>query len=221
MHIEDGLLTPFWMILGWVIVVPVLLAALRKADWHELQVHHKSWPFVFALIALVVVWSTRAGIYPGLNVHLLGAMIMTLMFGPSLALLGMASLVLLMTALGVGGWASLGVNLLVLSLVPVGTAYGILKVVEKYLPGHFFIYIFVVAFIGSALTIAATSAVITLVLLSSGAYAWHFLVDNWLISMVLGAWGEALTTGMLITMLVVYRPGLVRTFDDAHYIKGK
>lgn len=221
MHIEDGLLTSFWMILGWVIVLPVLLAALRKADWHDLQVHHTSWPFVFALIALVVVWSTRAGIYPGLNVHLLGAMILTLMFGPALALLGMASLVLLMTALGVGGWASLGVNLLVLSLVPVGTAYGILKVVEKYLPGHFFIYIFVVAFIGSALTIAATSAVITLVLLSSGAYAWQFLVDNWLISMVLGAWGEALTTGMVITMMVVYRPGLVRTFDDAHYIKGK
>ena len=221
MHIEDGLLTPFWMILGWIVVLPVLFGALRKADWHGLRANHVGWPYVFALVALIVVWATRAGIYPGLNIHLLGAMILTLMFGPELALLGMAFLVLLATTLGLGGWESLGVNLLVLSLVPVGTAYGILRVVEKHLPGHFFIYIFVVAFIGSALTIAATSAVVALMLLSSGAYGWHFLVENWLISMVLGAWGEALSTGMLITLMVVYRPGLVCTFDDARYLKGK
>lgn len=221
MHIEDGLLTPFWIILGWVLALPMLLLALRKVDWHELRSTQGNWVLLFALVGLIVVWFTRAGIYPGLNIHLLGATIMTLMFGPWVAMLSMAALVLMMTTFGIGGWESAGLNLLVLSLIPVGTAYGILKTVEKHLPGHFFIYIFVVAFFGSALTIAASSAVISLALLSSGAYAWHFLVDNWLISMVLGAWGEALTTGMVITLLVVYRPHLVSTFDDDRYIKGK
>jgi len=33
------------------------------------------------------------------------------------------------------------------------------------------------------------------------------------------AFGEATVTGMLTTLLVVYRPGWVATFDDARYLR--
>lgn len=219
MHIEDGLLTPFWLALGWVLVLPALMLAARNVRWQLLR--ERSTVFGLAALFVLALWSVRAGIYPGLNVHLLGGMLLTLMFGPWPAMLVLAGLVALLAGFGVGGWWSLGVNLLALAVVPVLAAYGILRVVEKHLPSHFFIYIFVVAFIGSALTIAAMSAVVTFFLLISNAYTLHFLIDNWLISMILDAWGEALTTGMLITLMVVYRPYLVSTFDDNRYLKGK
>ena len=33
--------------------------------------------------------------------------------------------------------------------------------------------------------------------------------------------GEATLTGMLLTLLVVYRPAWVATFNDAHYFKDR
>jgi uncharacterized membrane protein len=34
-------------------------------------------------------------------------------------------------------------------------------------------------------------------------------------------WSEAVLTGMLATLLVVYKPEWVATFDDARYIRNK
>lgn len=221
MHIEDGLLLPWWMAIGWVLSLPVLLLAIRRADWEGLMASGRSSALGMALLLILFFWSVKAGIYPGLNVHLLGGMLLTLMFGPWIAMLLLSGMVFVWAGLGIGGWWSAGVNLLALAIVPVLIAYAILRAVEKHLPRHFFIYIFIVAFIGSAVTIAALSGVVTFFLLSSGAYSLDFLVYNWLVSMVLAAWGEALSTGMLITLLVVYKPDFVSTFDDNLYLKGK
>jgi uncharacterized membrane protein len=35
------------------------------------------------------------------------------------------------------------------------------------------------------------------------------------------SWAEAFMTGMAITMMAVYRPGWLETFDDARYIQNK
>jgi uncharacterized membrane protein len=45
--------------------------------------------------------------------------------------------------------------------------------------------------------------------------------SDYLLASVLLAWGEALTTGMMMTVFVVYRPGWVMLFDDARYIVGR
>jgi uncharacterized membrane protein len=40
------------------------------------------------VVLLILVWSMKAGVKPGLNMHLLGATIFTLMFGRQLAVIG-------------------------------------------------------------------------------------------------------------------------------------
>jgi uncharacterized membrane protein len=35
------------------------------------------------------------------------------------------------------------------------------------------------------------------------------------------SWAEALLTGMVMTMMVIYRPDWVVTFDDARYLENK
>lgn len=45
--------------------------------------------------------------------------------------------------------------------------------------------------------------------------------SDYLLASVLLAWGEALTSGMLMTVFVVYRPAWVMLFDDARYIVGR
>ena len=136
-------------------------------------------------------------------------------------IVSVAVLTLCWTALGLGGWQSLGSNLLILAVMPTLIVRSILYFVETRLPGNIFIYIFVVVFMGSGLTIAAVSGLATLFLMGSGAYTYPFLFENWLVAMALNAWGEAFVTGMLLTIMVVYYPHLVTTFDDEHYLRNR
>ena len=42
------------------------------------------------IVVLMLVWSMKAGVRPGLNLHLLGATVFTLMFGRQLAIIGLS-----------------------------------------------------------------------------------------------------------------------------------
>jgi uncharacterized membrane protein len=55
----------------------------------------------------------------------------------------------------------------------------------------------------------------------SGAYALAYLKTNYLPYYILMGWSEAISTGMAITLMVVYRPEWVATFDDRRYLNGK
>jgi uncharacterized membrane protein len=55
----------------------------------------------------------------------------------------------------------------------------------------------------------------------AGAYPLGYLLDEYLPYYLLMAWSEAFATGMLITVMVVYKPEWVATFDDHRYLLGK
>ena len=88
-------------------------------------------------------------------------------------------------------------------------------------PITFLSIIFVNAFIGAAVAMAATGLATTGLFAWSGAYSADYLTSNYLPYYLLMGWSEALLTGMLATLLVVYKPQWVATFDDARYIRNK
>ena len=55
------------------------------------------------------------------------------------------------TTLRDGSWGNYALNTLALGVVPLFVTAGLLRLVERWLPPNFFIYIFVVAFFGSGL----------------------------------------------------------------------
>jgi uncharacterized membrane protein len=57
--------------------------------------------------------------------------------------------------------------------------------------------------------------------LTTGVYSFDYLAENYLPFYFLMAWAEAFSTGMIITLLVVYRPEWVATFDDHRYLSSK
>jgi electron transfer flavoprotein alpha subunit len=90
-----------------------------------------------------------------------GATMFTLMFGPRLAILGL-SLVLAGVTLNNGllgreGWEAYALNALALAVFPALLADAIRRVVDRCLPGNFFIYVFVTAFFGAAITAMAAA----------------------------------------------------------------
>jgi uncharacterized membrane protein len=171
------------------------------------------------IVALMLLWSIRAGLRPGLDFHLLGASACALMFGARLGLAAIAAVALGSAAAGSLEWTSLPLNLLVMGATPVMVSTAVLRAVERWLPSHFFVYIFGVAFFGAALAMAASGCVACILLALSGRFTPEFLLTEYLPWYLLMAWAEAFLTGAAITLMVVYRPGWVVTFDDRRYLR--
>lgn len=221
MNFPDGLLPPTWQWFAHLLFVAVLAWSVYAAPWRRLRDSEQLHLFLGLCVALMLLWSIKTGIRPGLNFHLLGATVFTLMFGPWLAIAGLGVVLLGVTFYGLSGWESFSVNGLLMGVLPVMASYLVYRLADSKLPNHFFIYIFVNAFIGAAIAMALTGLAASGLLALAGAYTADYLSSNYLPYFLLMGWSEALLSGMMLTLLVVYRPQWVATFDDARYIRNK
>ena len=172
-------------------------------------------------VGLMLLWSIKTGIRPGLNFHLMGATLLTLMFGARLAMVCLAVVVVSVTLVGAAGWSALGVNWLLTGVLPVTLSYLLYAIVDRKLPNHLFVYIFVNAFIGAGLAVFLTGLVTTLLLVLCGVYASEYLFEYYLPYFILMGWSEAMLTGMAVTLMTAFRPAWLSTFSDVRYLKTK
>ena len=105
--------------------------------------------------------------------------------------------------------------------LPVLLAYGIYRFNQRRLSKNPFVFIFANGFFGSALTILATGVAASALLYLGGAYPLEKLLDDYLPYFLLLGFSEAWLTGMVVTILVVYRPQWISTFDDSIYLAKK
>ena len=221
MNFATGLFPGAWLWVAGALAVAVAVWALRTGPWRSLAEPTRLNVWLGMGVLLMLVWSMKAGVNPGLDLHMLGAMLATLVFGPQLAV-GLLALTLAgVTVNGGAPWQTFALNWLVMAVVPVGIGVGVLRVVERLLPRHFFVFIFVIAFFGSAVTIVLQGMVASQVLVFAGAYSFEFLAANYLPYFLLLGFAEAWLSGMTVTLMVVYRPGWVACFDDRVYLVSK
>lgn len=207
---------------SWPAALIALLAlgiAVRRAPWQRLGEASLLHVWLAMCVGLMVLWSIKAGIKPGLDLHLLGATLFTLMFGPWLALAGLAVVLAGITLAGHAGWGSFGANLLLMAALPVLFTHLVYSVADRRLPNHLFIYIFVDAFACAGAAILLSGLAATLLLSLSGVYAGSYLGRSFLPYYLLVGWSEALLTGMAVTLMTAFRPAWLSTFDDARYLR--
>jgi uncharacterized membrane protein len=221
MNKELLVFTDGWQTVGWGGVLVLFWFAWRSGDLVRLKEASRLNLFLGVSVALMVIWQIRTGIRPGLSFHLLGASIATLMFGFWRGWLA-ASIAAVATALaGKASLISLGMEILVFCAVPSAFTYFLFRLVDRKLPNHFFIYVLVNGFFGAAVAIALTAMAATLVMALSGAYQLEYLLEHYTPYYFLLAWSEAFMTGMMATLMAVYKPEWLETFDDARYIQNK
>ena len=222
LHIPANLLPVPLMWLGNIFMLVLVFLAIRKSSFTELLNNKPSQHVYFgAMVALLVLWKIKAGISPGLGFHHLGATMFTLMFGWPLALLGLSTVMVASTLLQHNEVVSLGVNGLLSVAIPVFVSYGILRLSQKRLPDNYFIYIYVVAFFGAGLAVAASRLTAIALLSLVQAYPDSQLVSESLVYLPLFMFPEAFITGFLTSAFVIYRPDWVMTFDDERYLVNK
>lgn len=221
MDLTAELTGPALRLAGVLVSALALAAAARRAPWWWLRRPDSVHVYAGTLVALLVLWQLRAGIGAGPWLHLLGATVLTLMFGWQLALVGIAVLVLGSAAAGHGDFASAGLNFALCGLLPVALSYAFARGVERWLAPNFFVYVFLSAFLGAALAVGAVMLAIALVVSAGQGVPADHLFENYLPSGILLLFPEAFATGACLTLAVVYRPHWVVSFDDRRYLHGR
>jgi uncharacterized membrane protein len=225
MNFPDALFPQIWALGAFLPLIAAWLWCLGTAPWKRLADSTQLNVWLGTVVLLVLVWSMKAGVKPGLNLHLLGATMFALMFGRQLAIIGL-SLVLVGVTLngelqGQAGWLAYGLNALVLAVFPALLADWVRRGVERWLPGHFFVYVFVTAFFGAAATVMATGLLASALLWLAGVYPANALFDEYLPYYILLGFAEAWLNGAMLTLMVVYVPHWVGSFDDRRYLLNK
>jgi len=132
-------------------------------------------------------------------------------------------LILLTNAIfGRGNLTALGFDALLLVTLPAAVSWSMFQLLDRRLPNHFFIYVLGNGFFGAALAVAAIGLATTAVMALAGVYSLDYLLAQYTpFATVLISWAEAFSTGMAITVIAVYRPAWLETFDDVRYIQNK
>ncbi|MFQ2471182.1 energy-coupling factor ABC transporter permease [Aeromonas caviae] len=203
-------------LLLWLVLLAFSLNAslLRTLGAHPLYQHL----CLGGAIVLVPLWTLRAGLHEGLEIHFLGLTSLTLLLGWRLALLAPCLTLLLLAYFGVIPLADIGWQALIGVALPVATSWLLFLGTWAWLPRHLFVYLFVAAFLGGALSISAKVIASALLMGVSGTYSWHTINADYLSIWPLLLFPEALLNGMTMTLLAVYRPHWVNTFFDREYL---
>lgn len=221
MNLPSGLLSETWYWLAWLVWLPLLGLALRRADWAWLQAgsHFNVW--LGMIVALVLIWSMKAGIKPGLDLHLTGIMLFTLVFDAPLAFIGLNLVLLGITLNGTLEFSAFALNAVVMLGVGIALSQCLRHAVDRLLPHHFFIFVFLKGFFASALVVMGVGLAFSLIYGLHEIYAWSYLWEEYLPYYLLLGFSEAWISGMVLTLMLVYRPEWVATFDDSVYSSGK
>ena len=220
--LSASLLPESFYLVGWLGLAFLAWRWLMSGDWRRLAEPSRLNLFLGATVAVLALWQIRTGIRPGLSFHLYGLAALTLMFGFWRATFAGVLILLANAAFGRGSWAALGVEALLAAALPAAVSWLVFRLLERHLPDNFFIYVLGNGFFGAALSAAAVGAATTALLAVAGAYPLDYLLTQYTpYATLLLSWAEAFSTGMAVTMMAVYRPAWLETFDDAKYIQNK
>lgn len=209
--------------------LPFLAAALipwalwsdwRRCDWRALINGPVLNRLLGATVVLMLLWSMSTRLRPGFALHFLGVTASVLIFGraPALAALAVASIAAWLVRGGeMLAWPF---NFALLALMPAWFASRADAWLQRRLPNHFFVFIFLNACFVAAATMLVIGVVSTALLALQGEPLAR-LFESYLPYFLMLGFGEAWLSGMVITLLVVYKPGWVASFDDRRFLMNK
>lgn len=207
---------------GWLLYLASLGWILYQLPLKHLLANNKTQHLVFGSAAAVFfLWLFRTQVQDGPPIHFLWLTALCLTLGFRRAMFAGALSLLGVTALGMESWQMFGINGVLTVSLPLAVSYLIYSLGFHYLPRHFFVYIFLCAFIPGGLMIALKMFALSSYYTLDGIYSWQYVQDNYLIVSLLMLFPEAMLNGMTMTLLILYKPNWVYTFYDKFYLHGK
>lgn len=206
-------------LLGWLALLPCLVAAWRQLrGQHFLPTGATQHLWLGACVVLAWLWSLQVRAVGGLELSLLGAGFITLLFGRARAFIALLAALVLHALFAGGSWINLGLNALLLAALPAWLTAWAQSRIARHLPHNVFVFMMgnglFVVFAVTALT-ALARITVAAALAPAGA---HLQWEDAIAYALLLAWGEALLSGMVFSALVIYRPDWVLSYDQDTYL---
>lgn len=218
MGMTENLLSTSQWIITLLLFLVILVRAVRFIDWPALRKDNAlQHSFFGAAVVLGFVWQLRAGISPGLAIHIFGITVITLMLGWALAVLaGLLALVITVIT-GREPLIMFAANGLITVMVPAIVSHGIMLWERRRDFRNFFAYIFFCGFFGAGISVAAAGTVMCLMLWTSGVYTFDQLVHEYIRYLPLFMIPEGFVNGTFVTGLMVFHPDRLTTLDQRRY----
>lgn len=220
MDIPSDLLPGAYLWTGNFLYLVFILTALFSAPWSKLADSEAQHVYLGAIVSLSLLWVMRGGIQAGLSFHLLGVTLLCLMFEWKFALIAISLVVAITTLQGAAGWEALGLNLMLMGVLPILFSRISLYFSQRWLPHNYYIYVFINAFLTGGLSILLVGLASAWIQQSSGVHAEGTVYRNFVQILPLLVFGEAFLNGGVITLVVAYRPRWIATFHDSWYLKS-
>ncbi len=218
MNPATGVFSATWQQALWGLWIVTLLPFLAKSAWTPLRQPARLNLWCAAIAVIFTLWCIRYSVKPGLMLHLIGATILMLMFGPRLAQLALYLVMAGVAATGIAGFEGYPANALLAGALPVWLSWLLLQLIERRLPANIFVFIFVAGFLSAALAMAGSAVATVALHAAAGTYAVAYLTEYYLPYALLLSFGEAFITGMGMALMVAYFPQWVLLFDDKRYL---
>lgn len=211
--------TSLW--LGWLAYLPLLLWAVWRAPWVELFSDQRRQHLLFGtVLALFLLWLVRRDFASGLSYHFIGMTVVTLLLDWPLAVLCGLAAQLGLLAMGRQDLAALGLNGILLVLIPVLVTELCALLVERRQPRNLFVYIFCCGFFPAALAVLFSLLAGLGVLWLDGLYVMPPWLDEFAGYLWLIMFPEAFINGTLVSGLVVFYPDWLETFNRTRYLSA-
>jgi uncharacterized membrane protein len=218
MGMTENLLSTSQWIITLLLFLVILVRAVRSIDWPALRKDNAlQHSFFGAAVVLGFVWQLRAGISPGLAIHIFGITVITLMLGWALAVLAGLMALVITVITGREPLIMFAANGLITVMVPAIVSHGIMLWERRRDFRNFFAYIFFCGFFGAGISVAAAGGVMCLMLWTSGVYTFDQLVHEYIRYLPLFMIPEGFVNGTFVTGLMVFHPDRLTTLDQRRY----
>jgi uncharacterized membrane protein len=222
MQLTPELLSPGLLRILWGLAVAVLVLSFSYAALAGLRQSPARQHLVLgSTVALIVLWSVRATVDPGVGLHVLGMTAAVLMLGWRFAVWAGLAAELAVSFAGTPSLGMVGPNWLLAAVIPATVTAIVARAVRHRLPANLFIFIFAVCFFGAGGAVLSTHLVVAGLLGVSGVPGIQGSGESLLAFLPLVVFPEAFINGAVMSLLVVFRPEWVRLFDDRWYLDGR
>ena len=219
--IAAELLAPSTLWLGAGVYAGALLWAAWRAPWLEVLSDSRRQHLLFGtVLGVFLLWLVRRDFDSGVSFHFIGMTVVTLLLDWPLALLGGLLAQIGLIAIGRQDLLALGVNGVLLVLLPVLITEGCALLVERAQPRNLFVYIFCCGFFPAALAALCCLMAGLGLLALDGRFAMPPWLDDFIGYLWLVTFPEAFINGTLVTALVVFCPDWLETFNRTRYLQA-
>ena len=220
MSFAQSVLATWALVMTWLLSLGVIVWCLCLRPWRPLledtALQHR---WMAATLAIMLMWQLRAQAVDWLTLHLVFTVLMTLVFKMPLALISNVMINVAMVAIGRNDWSLMGANMLVTGIVPATVTGFVWRIVDRRLPDNLMVFLFACGFFGTALaTLGGGLSAVALIIVAGTDPEAVYLAQEYARFLPLLMPSEAFITGMLLSILLVYHPSWVATFNDHRYI---